>query len=294
MGYNVNSLPAYIASNREELIRRSVLGAKSIDRFTVQADCKGVTALNLLEVSADLQDGSGCGFDAAGETKISQRNLDVKIAKVNSQWCPKDLLAKYTQWAVNISAKNPNLPFEEYITEEIIKDVDRQVEETAWMGNDTIGVSGITEILAADSEVTKVTYAEGTSDYDIVKKAYLALHPSVLNRAVIFVGQDTFRGFINDMVEKNYYHYSAGEGVLEEFMFPGSNVKVVASEGLNGTGMAVAGDPKGIFMGTDLLNDKEDFDLFYSKDDRVWKLVIEFALAFQVAFPDEYVLVKKA
>ena len=46
-------------------------------------------------------------------------------------------------------------------------------------------------------------------------------------------------------------------------------------------------------MGVDLINDKEEFDLFYSKDDRVWKLVIEFVLGFQIAFPDEMVLVSK-
>lgn len=293
MGYKVDKLPAYVESKRDELIRKSVLGAKSIDRMTVQPDVKGNAALNILGVTAKLQDGASCGFSAQGDTEFTQRNFNAKVVKVNSQWCPKDLLGKYTQWAVNINAKNPNLPFEEYITDEIVKDVDRQVEKIAWQGEDTIGVSGVTEILSAETTAVKVQYAEGTSAYDIVKKAYMAIPASILDKAAIFVGQDLFREFMNDLVEKNYYHYSAGEGGLQEFAFPGTNVLVIATEGLNGTGLAVAGDPKGIYCGVDLLNDKEDFDLFYSKDDRVWKLVIEFSIAFQVAFPDQYVLVSK-
>lgn len=293
MGYKVDTLPAYIKANRDILIKKSVLGAKSVDKFTVQPDSKGTVAINLMEISAPLQDGSSCGFSAQGDTKFSARNIVTKVAKVNSQWCPKDLLGKYTEWAVNISAKNPNLPFEEYMTNAIIEDVDRQVEDIAWKGDDELGISGVTEILSAETTTVKKTYAAGTSAYDIVKQAYMAIPVGVLDRAEIFVGRDLFREFVNDMVEKNYYHYSAGEGSLTEFIFPGTNVRVNATAGLDGSGLAVAGDPKGIVMGVDLVNDKEDFDLFYSKDDRVWKLVIEFVLGFQVAFPDQMVLISK-
>lgn len=293
MGYKVDTLPAYIKQNRDILIKKSVLGAKSVDKFTVQPDVKGTAAINLLAITAPLQDASSCGFSAQGDSKFTQRNIAAKPVKVNSQWCPKDLLGKYTEWAVNISAKNPNLPFEEYLTQGIVEDVDKQVEKIAWMGSDSLGISGVTEILSAETTTVKKQYAAGTSAYDIVKQAYMAIPVDVLDRAEIFVGRDLFREFMNDMVEKNLYHYSAGEGSLAEFIFPGTNVKVNATAGLDGSGLAVAGDPKGIVMGVDLVNDKEDFDLFYSKDDRVWKLVIEFVLGFQVAFPDEMVLVSK-
>ena len=293
MGYKVDTLPAYIKQNRDILIKKTVLGAPSVDKFTVQADSKGTVAINLMDIAAVLQDGASCGFSAAGSTNFSQRHLVTKVVKVNSQWCPKDLLGKYTEWAVNISAKNPNLPFEEYLTQGIVEDVDKQVEKIAWMGSDSLGISGVTEILSAETTTVKKKYAAGTSAYDIVKQAYMAIPVGVLDRAEIFVGRDLFREFMNDMVEKNLYHYSAGEGSLTEFIFPGTNVKVNATAGLDGSGLAVAGDPKGIVMGVDLVNDKEDFDLFYSKDDRVWKLVIEFVLGFQVAFPDQMVLVSK-
>lgn len=293
MGYKVDTLPAYIKQNRDILIKKSVLGAPSVDKFTVQADSKGTVAINLMDIAAVLQDGAACGFSAQGDTKFSQRNIVTKVVKVNSQWCPKDLLGKYTEWAVNISAKNPNLPFEEYLTSGIIEDVDKQIENIAWKGSKELGISGVTEILKAETAAVKKEYAAGTSAYDILKQAYMAIPVDVLDRAEIFVGRDLFREFMNDMVEKNFYHYSAGEGSLTEFIFPGTNVKVNATAGLDGTGIAVAGDPKGIVMGVDLVNDKEEFDSFYSKDDRVWKLVIEFVLGFQVAFPDQMVLVSK-
>lgn len=95
----------------------------------MQPDVKGTAAINLLAITAPLQDASSCGFSAQGDSKFTQRNIAAKPVKVNSQWCPKDLLGKYTEWAVNISAKNPNLPFEEYLTQGIVEDVDKQVEK---------------------------------------------------------------------------------------------------------------------------------------------------------------------
>jgi hypothetical protein len=47
-----------------------------------------------------------------------------------------------------------------------------------------------------------------------------------------------------------------------------------------------------MWVGTDLLNEQEKFELFYAKEADEMRFVTEFKLAVQVAFPDEVVYFK--
>ena len=64
---------------------------------------------------------------------------------------------------------------------------------------------------------------------------YNAIPAKVLEGASILIGADKFREFVQAMVEKNFYHYD-GKHVDNEIMIPGTNVKLIAVNGLNGTG----------------------------------------------------------
>ena len=99
---------------------------------------------------------------------------------------------------------------------------------------------GMIKILGAAEGVVKPTIASGTSAYDAIKTVYMAIPEKVLDKASIFVGADTFRSFMQEMVEKNFYHYSANGYPTEEFVMPGTNTRVIAVNGLNGTGVIVA------------------------------------------------------
>lgn len=89
---------------------------------------------------------------------------------------------------------------------------------------------------------------------------YNAIPVEVLDGASIVVGADKFRAFVQAMVEKNFYHYD-GKPMDNEIMIPGTNVKLIAVNGLNGTGAMVAGQlDKNFFYGCDLMNDEEKFE----------------------------------
>ena len=122
----------------------------------------------------------------------------------------------------------------------------------------------------------------------------MAIPEKVLDKAVIFVGADTFRSFMLEMVEKNYFHYPADGAKIEEFILPGTNTKVVAVNGLNATKKIVAGDAANFYLGCDMLNDMETFDLWYSQDNREYRLAIQFNAGVQVAFPSEVVVATMA
>ena len=288
MAVDFTNLPQYVEQEKLGLIKRTVLGAKTLGYINVQADVKGTAAINVIDADATLQAG-GCGFNAQGGARFSQRNIATKLLKVNQAICDKDFLNYWTSYAVKVGAGKEVLPFEEHYTSLIVDRVKEQVEKMIWQGADNATeFKGLLPILEGEEDVIDVA-AKATA-YEAIKAVYAAIPENILDKAVIFVGADTYRTFIMEMVEKNFYHYDGGSVESKEFVLPATNTKVVAVNGLNGTKKIVAGDAANFYYGCDMMNDAETFDLWYSQDNREYRLAIQFNGGVQVAFPDEVVV----
>lgn len=288
MAVDFTNLPAYVEQEKLGLIKKTVLGAKTLGYINVQADVKGAAAINVIDADATLQAG-GCGFNAQGGARFSQRTINTKLLKVNQAICDKDFLNYWTSYAVKVGAGKEVLPFEEHYTSLIVDRVKEQVEKMIWQGADNATeFKGLLPILEGEEDVIEV--AAKTTAYEAIKAVYAAIPENILDKAVIFVGADTYRTFIMEMVEKNFYHYDGGSVESKEFVLPATNTKVVAVNGLNGTKKIVAGDAANFYYGCDMMNDAETFDLWYSMDNREYRLAIQFNGGVQVAFPDEVVV----
>lgn len=295
----MTSLTAYVEQRRLPLIKEAVLKAKSASLFNLQTDIKTSAALNLLSTDVQFGDGLTCGWDEAGTQTLSQRILKTGNIKINMAYCDKAMLKYWTQYAVKVAAGQKTLPFEEDFVNAVVENVKEAIEVAIWQGdtasetNNLKYFDGLLKILAADNGTVDVKIA-GVSAYTDIMAVYNAIPEKVLDGASILVGADMFRKFVNELVEKNYFHYS-GESLNGEIYLPGSQVKVIAVNGLNGTDKIVAGQlDKNFFYGVDMMNDEEKFELWYSQDFREFRLAIEFNAGVQVAFPDEVVLGVKA
>ena len=295
MALNLNSLPLYVEQRRFPLIKEAVLKAKSASLFNLQTDIKTSAAINLVTVAPVLQDG-GCGWSDAGTATLSQRIIETGLMKINQSFCEKDFLKYWTGYEVKVGVGAETLPFEEYFTSLIVDEVKASIEKMIWQGDkasedaNVNKFDGLIKILNAADGVVKPTIATGATAYEAIKAVYMAIPEKVLDKAVILVGADKFRAFMQEMVEKNYFHYSADGYPSEEFMLPGTNTRVIAVNGLNGTNKIVAASLDNLFYGCDLANDAETFDLWYSKDFREFRLAISFNAGVQVAFPNEVVM----
>lgn len=293
------TLPAYVEQRRLPLIKEAVLKAKSASLFNLQSDIKTDAALNLLTTDVQFGDGLTCGWDEAGTQTLSQRILKTGNIKINMAYCDKAMLKYWTQYQIRVAAGQKTLPFEEDFVSAVVENVKEAVEIAIWQGDTTSQTNnlkyfdGLLKILK-NAEGTVDVVITGASAYDDIMAVYNAIPEKVLEGASILVGADTFRKFVNELVAKNYYHYS-GENLNGEIYLPASQVKVIAVNGLNGTNKIVAGQlDKNFFYGVDMVNDEEKFELWYSQDFREFRLAIEFNAGVQVAFPDEIVLGAKA
>ena len=286
MAINFDGLTSYVDEQRFPLIKKAVLGAKSVGIINLQSGVKKSAALNLINVEPTIQAG-GCGWNAEGVATLSQRVLETELLKVNIPFCDKDFINYWTNYEVKVGAGRETLPFEEYFTSSVIENVNAKIERMVWQGRkeNSGEFNGILAVLEGTDAVSVESVA---SAYGAIKAVYEAIPVEVLPKASIFVGADTFRSFMLEMVEKNYFHYSAD--AVEEFILPGTNTKVIAVNGLNGTKKVIAADPMNLFYGCDMLDDAETFDLWYSKDNREYRLAVQFNAGTQVAYPNEVVI----
>ncbi len=293
----INTLPEYVDANRDKLVSKSALEAQSSARMNLQTGVKTESGIILVESDVVLQDGSVCGFSPEGETRVSLRKIKAPVVKVNQTFCQKELLSKVTQHEVRIAAGSENLPFEQDFIESVMKSLRAKKEQLLWKGDTestdpTLKLGdGLLKILKADVP-NQITGAALTSANIIeeVDKVFMAIPAEVLDKSEIWLGVDAYRMYVKALQDKNLYHVEVSNVQALECNYPGSTIKVVGIPGLNGTSTIIGGDPKNFYFGTDMEGDSEVFDFFYSKDDRVFKLVIEFTQGANVAFPDELAL----
>jgi len=290
----MTSLPDYVEQRRLPLIAAAVLGGDTAKLFNLQTDVKTSAALNLLATDVEFGDGSACGWDEAGTQTLSQRILNTGLIKINMAYCDKVMLKYWTQYQVRVAAGDKTLPFEEYFINEVIKDVKAKLEKAIFQGDKTSQddnlnkFDGLIKILGAESSV--VSFTKGANVAASVLAAYMAIPEEALDGASILIGADDFREYVQALVAQNLYHYDPNVPV-DVVYIPGTNVAVRKANGLNGTHKLIAGQlDKNFFYGCDMVNDEEKFEFWYSKDNREFRLAIEFNAGVQVAFPDMVVM----
>ena len=297
----VTSLPAYVQDNKDLIIKNfALVGTASRQRFGIQTGIKTSAYLNYLELNPTLQDGKGCGFTASGSATLTQRTITTAVIKVNMDVCPDSLLGKYAEYLVRIGANSNELPFEQYIIDGVTTEINKKIEKLIWQGDTTQStntdlkwINGILKQLASDSDKVAVSIAANTAIYDAIKAVYLAIPEETLERgADIYVSPANYRDFLMAMVEKNYFHYSGPQdSAPEEFVFPGTDVKVVKTPGLAGVNdRIVASFPENFVYGCDAEGDLEDVKIWFSDDDDLFKLKVKWNSGIAYRFPNQVTL----
>ena len=298
MAINVTALNNYVEEKRLPLIAKSFLRGKTIDLIQIETGVLQDTALNLVSASVKFGDGASCGWNPTDGVALSQRLLKPTFLKVNQVFCDKDLLKKWASYEVKLAAGREQLPFEEKFLEEIANAINESIEKLVWQGDSSNDnePDGFLKILeTGGSGVVSVTWTAGTTAYNKIKAVYNKIPANIVDKedTVIFVGEETYREFIQDLVAANLYHFSP-DYKAGEYMVPGTSIRVIAVNGLNGTGKIVAGRLSNFFYGVGAEDDKDTFDFWYSKDNREFRLAAYFAIAVQIAYPNEIVLGKQA
>ena len=291
----VSSLPAYVKTNEDLIVKSfALVGTETRRRIGLQTGIKKNAYLNYLDLTPSFQDGAGCGFNPLDSITLSQREIRTATIKVDGEICPETLLGKYAEYLVRVSATENDLPFEQYIIDTLVAQINKGIESLIWTASISGGdlIDGFLAQMGADTDVLTESITAGTSAYEGINQVYMAIPEEALERgAAIFVSPAIFRAFVSDLVALNYYHYAGPMAEApNEFVFPGSDVRVIKTPGLSGSLNIVGTFPENLVYGTDGENDSESVDLWWSQDNRDFRYEVKWNSGVSYHFPDQIVL----
>lgn len=300
MGLDVSGLSVYTDENKLDLIKKSILEGRTLNYITVQPDIKTSATINIIDSTLVGQAGS-CGFNSDGTTVLSQRTIGVAPIKVNESICVDTLESYYTQKMMNAGSYNESIPFEQIYAEDKAEKIADMLESIVWKG-DILGAGnlaladGLLKVIDAEAgvvdgnsgAVTAATGVTAANIIDVVDGMVGAVPADIIDAddLVLFMGYDSYRTYAKALRDANLFAYDGSEGADFSQMVPGTNVKVIAVKGLNGTARMILSRTANLYVGTDLLNDAEQFSIFYSKDNDEVRFVAKLKIGTQVAFPE--------
>lgn len=303
--YVVSSISGFTDQVGGELLTKALMGATTVKEISNQVGIRGTQSLNLLDSAPAFQAGS-CGWTSSGTTTYTQRNLTVCQEKINMEWCSDQLRGTYLSMFLEGGDLDTNkqTPFESVIAQNIVDQVQQRVETKIWQATTAGGdcFNGLAALMpTTGNSFTAVSVsgtafnpgiAYGTNGNPIweVDKLIVALdaNAQVLDDYKVFMSVPNFRRYVQALTAANYFqNYIGSSNQLGSVstayaLHPNSSAKVVPTIGI--TGNAVYAVPaRYTVFGTNLLDDSEKIDMFYSRDFDVLKGLAKYSYGVQVA-----------
>lgn len=313
MAFNVTGLAAYTKANERELLTKSLFSAKSISLASKMPGVKSSEQVNIMDTDAVFQAGTSCGFSASGTTTFSNRTLTVAPIRVHEALCPKTLETKYLQLVLPSGSNPKSIPFEQQYTDLKAGLIAQNLETAFWQGDTTSGNNALAQFDGLIKIITAVSgsaIAANSSAYmsgapysatggittsnviAILQGVFRAIPAALVDKSdtTIFVGIDTFRTYQLALTNANLFHYNTDASSSNfEITMPGTNIKVVGVNGLNGTNRIYALRTSNMFFGCDVLGEESKFEMFWAQEAMEVRYVCEFKAGVQIAFPSEIV-----
>lgn len=300
-------LTQYTNQNVLPLITKSLFDARTISLINKQVGLKGPSTLNLMSETTSFAYGFGCGFTSnvgTNATDFTQRTINVVDVKVYESLCPKALQQYWMQSQLPSGSMLTTIPFEEQYATMKVKAIQKALETAVWTGTGALGsitgfasiLSGVTDWNATGGSWTALTLADltGASAGANVIKMLNRIETNIVadirgtDDVTIFCGMDMFTIIKQGLVAQNYFNVSYLNGVeTYELTLPGSNIKLIGVNGLNGSSDLYFGRLSNFYFGTDLLGEEEKFEIFYAKEADEVRFMCEFKAGVQVAFTDQ-------
>lgn len=297
--YDVSGLTSYVDEQREDLIHRSVTEAQTLQYIAIQQGIKGSEELKLLNDSIVYQTGD-CSMSPSGDTIFTDRAIAVETIGYLKRFCQKDLAGFWTQLALRpgAMAEDKTLPFEQILINYLLELHAFELEKLIWKGNKATGsgnlalMNGFNQFLTVANgcialNTSGATSIDATNAFDIFYEAFTNTPSNIAEGQdfICFTGRENFNFLLKNLVDLNLYHFAPNQiGTMDEILLPGTNMRIVKVNGLNGTTKIYTGRASHFFFGTDLASDFESYDLWYSFDDDVIYLRSKFRAGVQVPF----------
>jgi len=309
MGWDVTDLVEKIGDDATEILRKQVLSGQTLSLITTQQGVKYKDKIKLFDVDIVWQDGSTCGFNASGDAKFSDREIEVHPIKLQLEFCNLDLLEKWTRDALSAGsiAELEDFPYEDVVIGYLNEKNAWELDKAVWR-SDKDNVSGNFQFFdgfeklfddekanMVDINTNNYTVIDATNAYDVIYDAYSDFLLDDTGAAILETGEaiamvtrQQFLALIKNITDLNKFHFdtqaATGNG---SFVLPGTDLTVVMIKGRNDNNKFYIGRPSSLRFGTDLENDFEQVKIWYEDKDEKIYVLIRFKAGTQIPFPEE-------
>jgi hypothetical protein len=308
MALSFSGISAYTKQEIAPLLTEAVFAAKTQSLIKsggiLLPKTKSSVAVPKLATNANFQV-DACGWDPSGTTTLSQATVTVGKIKMEETICPKDFEAYFSQEALKAGSTYEDFGWAEFqtkFTEQKNKMIAKQLEVGLWQGDTDSAVEnlkrfdGLIKIIDAGSPVNANVsgYVSGGPISTItaanivasLNGVYKAIPVEIIDAddLKVFVGNDTYRLAVLAYQALNLYNYKVDGDATQTFIIPGTNVELVAVNGLNGTGDIYATTLSNIAMAFDLEAEEENYKIWYSQDNNEVRYRVAFKLGIGVAY----------
>jgi hypothetical protein len=279
--YDLTNLPEY-NSYGDDMLIKAFLGLTLPKYSSVRPNLKGTTEkVGFVTNDIILQDIS-CGFDPTGTTNQNLVTIDLCNKKLNQQLCPYDLYDTYLSQYLSNANFQETVPFEEVILQDITNRVSNEIEIQLWRNTTASGgtqynsqcFNGVLSLITSGNGATAVSYTAATASngLDVFTTYYQAIPENVLHRndLVIYCSYSDYRALIASMRNSSFVNLfsfddaSAASGQEWSVMLPGTNVRVIPTQGLNSQNRVIAGAAEYIMIGmnSEMMTTRAMYDPF--------------------------------
>lgn len=287
----INSLPEFIENKKDELFVKAVAGTKTLDYVEIMPNVKFKEALNYLDSTVVLADGSECGWNPQGSDTFNARYIEVYPISVQKEFCWKELRKTFANWQLNFEAGRETMPFEEKIAQSQIAAIKKEVEKGVWQGIASVGMKGFLAQMAADAAVVDVTFGEGDDIVAKVDSVITAIPAGALEKGTnVFLSWTDFRNYVKAVNAECCNNTTIDANVVDLVYAGDSRIKLVPVAGLEGTKKIVAAPYDALVYGTDIEGSESVYRLFYDAKESKFLFDVLFNAGTALKYPDEIVL----
>lgn len=302
--YVVSTITGFTDEVGGALLTKALMGATTVKEISQRVGIKGSQSLNLLDSTPAFQAGA-CGWSASGTTTYTQRDLTVCQEKINMEWCSNDLRDTYLSMFLEGGdlSINEQTPFENVIADNIMQQVQQRVESKIWnatvSGGDCFdglktliasGQTGVAVSVSGTAFNSGIAYGTNGNPIWEVDKLVNALDDNAqqLDDLKVFMSISNFRKYVQALTAQNYFQNYIGSSLQIGSMnasyavHPNSNVKVIPTIGITTNYVCIL-PARYVFFGTNLIDDSERMDVFYSRDFDVLKGRASYSYGSQIA-----------
>ncbi len=293
-GFDVSALDDFSNEVAGKIVPKIVFEGYTTSILPIQEGIKYQEPLNIFEVDLQVQSGD-CVSTPSGSFDATQRTITVTQRTSYDGLCLDNLNPKYLGIsALDRGSYQETFKLASVYTEQIVNQMKKSDDAFLWSTSGGLGeltsgsTAGVVVPDAATGSVSSATILgitdaliENLSD-DVADRDDLTIWMSVSN----------FRKFITALRGINNYYFDPSSisnrtGILQ-IAYPFQNVKVVGTAGISGDRIALMPDAYAV-VGTDLLSDVDNFQLWYDINADQLKHRLKSKLGVQIAFP-EYVV----